>query len=70
MNGGEIARGILERQALRWPGRWINPGPADASIFDVQDGHCIAESFKNAGITWTPRQQESRLAEERLAADA
>ena len=22
------------------------------SIFDVQDGHCIADSFRNAGVTW------------------
>ena len=28
------------------------PGPADSSIFDVQDGRSIAKSFSNAGITW------------------
>lgn len=54
MEGAEIAKGILERQRLRWPGRIINPGPADSSIFDVQDGHCIADSFKKGGVTWLP----------------
>ena len=53
LSGQQIAEGILERQKNRWPGRGINPGPADASIYDVQDGHCIADSFKNAGVTWT-----------------
>lgn len=52
LDGGEIARGILERQKARWPDRIIHPGPADSSIFDVQDGHCIADSFKTAGVTW------------------
>ncbi len=54
MDGAEIAQGILERQKARWPNRLINPGPADSSIFDVQDGHCIADSFKKAGVTWQP----------------
>lgn len=50
----DIAKGILERQRARWPGRMIGPGPADASIYDVQDGHCIADNFRKAGVTWTP----------------
>lgn len=54
MSGDEIGRGIIERQKNRWPGRVIHPGPADSSIFDVQDGHCIADSFKKAGVTWLP----------------
>ena len=53
LDGGEIAKGILERQKNRWPNRFIRPGPADSSIFDVQDGHCIGDSFKKAGVTWT-----------------
>lgn len=53
LGGEEIARGILERQKARWPGRHINPGPADSSIYDVQDGHCIGDSFKKGGVTWT-----------------
>jgi len=53
MEGGDIARGILERQKYAWPKRIIAPGPADSSIFDVQDGHSIASSFEKAGVTWT-----------------
>lgn len=54
LDAAEIAAGILERQQNRWPGRVIQPGPADSSIFDVQDGHCIADSFANARVTWLP----------------
>lgn len=52
MEASEIATGILEREALLFPGRHVAPGPADSSIFDVEDGHCIADSFKNAGVLW------------------
>lgn len=52
LDGAEIAKGILERQKNRWPGRFIHPGPADSSMFDVMDGHCIADSFKKEGVTW------------------
>lgn len=54
LGGDEIAKGILDRQKARWPNRMIRPGPADSSIFDVQDGHCIADSFKKGGVTWLP----------------
>jgi hypothetical protein len=52
LSGKEIAQGIKEREKARWPTRPVQPGPADSSIFDVQDGHCIADSFKNAGVQW------------------
>lgn len=52
LDGQDIAKGILARQKARWPNRFIQPGPADSSIFDVQDGHCIGDSFKKAGVTW------------------
>jgi hypothetical protein len=52
MESPEIAAGILERERDLFPGRRVHPGPADSSIFDVQDGHCIADSFKKAGVTW------------------
>lgn len=54
LDAADIAKGILERQKARWPNRYIMPGPADSSIFDVQDGHCIGDSFKKAGVTWLP----------------
>jgi hypothetical protein len=52
MDGADIAKGILERQKARWPGRVILAGPADSSIYDVQDGHCIGDSFRKAGVNW------------------
>lgn len=52
LTSAEIARGILERQKARWPGRAILPGPADSSIYDVTDGHCIADGFTKAGVLW------------------
>ena len=70
-----IGKGILERQKNRWPTRLIKPGAADSSIFDVQDGHCIADSFKKAGVTWLPankgpgsRKNGWELIRERLGA--
>lgn len=54
LEASEIAKGILDRQKARWPGRTILPGPADSSIYDVADGHCIGDSFRSAGVTWLP----------------
>lgn len=53
LGAAEIAKGIIERQQGHWPNRHVQPGPADASIYDVQDGHCIGDNFKKAGVTWT-----------------
>lgn len=52
MASGDIAKGILERQKNRWEKRYINPGPADSSIYDVEDGECIADKMQTAGVTW------------------
>ncbi len=48
----DIARGILERQRNFWPNRVIVPGPADSSIFDVVDGHCIGAEYQKHGVPW------------------
>jgi len=52
MTADQIAKGILERERRAWPNRRVIAGPADSSIFDVQDGHCIGDSFKRAGVEW------------------
>lgn len=52
MDALDIAKEILQIQRDRWPDRIIKPGPADSSIFDVVDGHCIADNFKKGGVTW------------------
>jgi hypothetical protein len=53
LTSSQVGTDILKIQRERWPGRVIKPGPADSSIFDVRDGHCIADEFKKVGVTWT-----------------
>ncbi|UOF76900.1 large subunit terminase [Bacteriophage sp.] len=48
---GEDVPGILDRQK-RWADR-IMPGPADTSIFDVENGMSIAADMQRAGVRWT-----------------
>ena len=46
----EIARGILEReQQAGWP---VRRGPADSSIYDVENGVCIAADMERLGVYW------------------
>lgn len=50
----EIARGILEREKdFPW-GKRVQPGPADASIFDVTEGDSIADAMSRVGVRWQP----------------
>jgi hypothetical protein len=52
MIASEIARGILDRErAMGLAGR-VQPGPADSSIFDVQEGDSIADKMARAGVRW------------------
>jgi hypothetical protein len=53
LTASQIADGIKERERELFHGRTVHPGPADSSIFDVQDGHCIATNFEAADILWT-----------------
>lgn len=58
----DIAKGIVERE-IRWglDGR-VKPGPADSSIFDAENGNCIATDMAkrvklangetHKGVTW------------------
>jgi len=50
MLAGDVAKGIKEREALL--DCKVRPGPADNSIFDTQDGHCIADNMSAQGIRW------------------
>ena len=46
----EIADGIKAReQAAGWQ---VASGPADSSIFDVENGNCIADDMEKRGIYW------------------
>lgn len=46
----DIAKGIVKRES-DWKLR-VQPGPADSSIFDTENGMCIADDMKKAGVTW------------------
>jgi hypothetical protein len=50
----DIADGIREREALwRQAYGWrVHPGPADASIFDVENGMSIAADMAKRGVRW------------------
>lgn len=50
--GSQIAAGIKEREPKLFAGRIVLPGPADASIFDVENGVSIAEDMKRLGVRW------------------
>ena len=50
MLAADIAKGIKEREKNM--GVTVRPGPADNSIFDTQDGHCIADNMATQGVRW------------------
>jgi hypothetical protein len=48
----DIASGILKQEAeMGFTGR-VKPGPADSSIFDTQNGVCIADDMARRGVKW------------------
>jgi len=54
MLASEVAQGVKDREedwALE--GR-VKPGPADSSIFDVENGNSIAVDMEKKGVRWTP----------------
>jgi hypothetical protein len=51
MTAAEIGRGILEREkAARFAN--VRPGPADPSIFAVENGRSIADDMALVGVRW------------------
>jgi hypothetical protein len=50
----DIAQGIKEREAAMGLTGRVRIGPADSSIFDVENGRSIAQDFAKAGIAWEP----------------
>jgi len=51
MLGEEIAKGIIERELTMGIYTRVHPGPADSSIYDVENGNSIAASMlKNVNI--------------------
>jgi len=49
----EVAKGIKDLQnEFPW-GKRVKPGPADNSIYDAENGVCIADDMAKVGIQWT-----------------
>lgn len=52
MLASEIAREVIKKETeMGWAGR-VRPGPADSSIFETQNGMCIADDMARVGIEW------------------
>jgi hypothetical protein len=49
----EIAREILAAEAAMGLSGRVEPGPADAAIFAVENGQSIADDMARAGVRWT-----------------
>lgn len=50
----DIALGIKEREGKGLLSLCkVHPGPADNSIFDVENGVCIANDMSQEGVKWT-----------------
>jgi hypothetical protein len=52
----DIAKGIVQRES-EWRklfGWVVSPGPADSSIYDVENGKSIAGDMLAAGVSWLP----------------
>lgn len=52
MTNVEIAEGIKSRESALFPGRLVQAGPADSSIFDVTSGNSIERDMRKIGVTW------------------
>ena len=47
-----IAAGIIEREKRLFPRRRVRPGPADSSIFSVENNNSVGGDMENEGIFW------------------
>lgn len=48
----EVAKGIKERESRVPWGPRVRPGPADNSIYDAENGVCIADDMAKCGVRW------------------
>jgi hypothetical protein len=64
----DVAKGIREKEERmlesKFIERMVDSGPADSSIYTVEDGKCIADEMGLEGISWTPANKSpgSRIA--------
>jgi hypothetical protein len=54
MTAKEIATGIKQKEAELFPGRSVSPGAADAAIYSVENGNCIADDMAKEGVVFVP----------------
>jgi hypothetical protein len=73
MLGTEVAKGIIERELAQKIYKRVHPGPADNSIYDVENGNSVAASMglpvniagvKYPGVSWirSDKSAGSRIA--------
>lgn len=48
----EVAQGIVDREEDWEIRKRVKPGPADSSIFDDENGNCIARDMQRKGVRW------------------
>ncbi|MEM9670657.1 MAG: terminase [Pseudomonadota bacterium] len=52
MLASDIAKGIVEREKQWGIHERVEPGPADSSIFDEENGDCVATDMEDEGVIW------------------
>lgn len=48
----DVAKKILKMETELFPGRKVKPGPADSSIYDVENGTGIGQDMEKIGAYW------------------
>jgi hypothetical protein len=53
----EVGKGIRNKEEVMMDALWVgkrnaNPGPADSSIFDLENGNCISDDMGRVGCYW------------------
>lgn len=52
MLASDIAKGIVEREKQWGIHERVEPAPADSSIFDEENGDCVATDMEDEGVIW------------------
>jgi hypothetical protein len=52
MLASDVAKGIVEREEAMGIAEIVEPGPADSSIFDEENGNCIATDMEEEEVYW------------------
>ena len=66
----EIAREIKSIEKEVFAGRQVYPGPADNSIFDAENGMCIADDMARIGVRWIRSDKSPGFPKDRMGGHA